>query len=35
MKQKKRQNDEVQEHMGCCPCMFSAYRKFKESSDVK
>jgi len=34
MKQKK-QDKEAQEKLGCCPMMFSAYKRYKESSDVK
>ena len=34
MKQKK-ENKEAQKELGCCPMMFSAYKKFKESSDAK
>lgn len=32
---KKKEDKEKQEQLGCCPMMFSAYKKFKESSDVK
>lgn len=34
MKQNKEDKD-TQKELGCCPMMFSAYKKFKESSDVK
>ena len=28
----KKKEKETQEKMGCCPMLFSAYRKFKEKS---
>ena len=34
MKQKK-QDKEAQEKLGCCPCMFSAYQRYKKNLDVK
>ena len=34
MKQKN-DNKKTQEQMGCCPCMFSAYQRYKKNLDVK
>lgn len=33
-KKQKKVEDKTQEQYGCCPCMFSAYQRFKKSSDV-
>ena len=32
---KKKEKEQLQEKLGCCPMMFSVYKKFKEKSDVK
>ena len=32
---KKKQDKEAQEKLGCCPCMFSAYQRYKKNLDVK
>ena len=34
MKQNK-EDKEKQEQLGCCPMLFSAFKKFKESSSKK
>lgn len=32
---KQKEDKEKQERLGCCPCMFSAYKKFKSESSSK
>lgn len=32
---KKKEKEQLQEKLGCCPCMFSAYKIFKEQSRCK
>ena len=31
----KKEDKEKQEKLGCCPCMFSAYKKYQKNLDVK